>query len=701
MAWHETHPAPQAATARWPQLGARFAHHLLGGITSPAQAMRRARAHLFLWMPVALSLGIGLYFSHASEPAGIDYAVALAGLLTAFWVWLRGPEAAQFPAAVVTLICAGWLLAGARAHAVAAPVLSYRYYGPVEGRVAGIDRAASDRLRVTLDQVHIDARLQPARVRIVLHDMAEAELPAPGTRVMTTAHLMPPPPPAAPQAYDFERASWFNQLGAIGYTRVPLLRAAAPAPQDLGMMAHRIRRNLSQAIQTRIPGQPGAMAAAILTGDRAGLSEATREDMRRSNLAHLIAISGLHMGLLAGFVFAALRYGLALAGRPALVWPAKKIAALVAIAAATGYLWISGASVSTQRAWIMVTVMLLAVLIDRRALSLRTVALAASLLLIWRPESLISPGFQMSFAATTALIVMLKPWAYVARRLPRVLRPFAMLVVTSVIAGGATAPIVAAQFHRISEYGVFANLLAVPAMGMVVMPAGVIAGLLALIGLSAPALWVMGMGTGWILSVARYFATLEHAVIPVVQPGPAVIPLMVLGALGAVLARGAARSVAFGLIGLSVVLWMRAPAHRPMVLIAPEGELVGLMTQEGRALSKAAAGFVGARWLEADGHTADIVRAHARPGFSGPNNARSAQLSGRKLHHLTGKGAEDRLQDLCRDNAVIVIRARLKQRPEGCDIWDQKRLRETGAVGLDGQGRIVVQARSGPRLWSR
>ncbi|KEO61681.1 ComEC/Rec2 family competence protein [Thioclava indica] len=703
MAWQGIGSRPREGAPLGPR-----AHRVLGalwyavfaGLETPALALTRARAKLFLWMPVALSLGIGAYFSARSEPSVPLYAcVGMAGLL-ALWVWLRGVEWARFPAAILVLACAGFVLAGWRAHAVAAPVLSYRYYGPVEGRVIGIDRAASDKLRITLDQVRIDARIQPKRVRIALGDMDDSDVPPPGSFVMTTAHLMPPPPPAAPDAYDFGRAAWFNGLGAIGYTSVPVMRFAPPAKRDLGLSAHRARRALSQAIQARISGQPGAMAAAILTGDRSGLSEATREDMRRSNLAHLIAISGLHMGLLAGFVFALVRYGLALWGKRALVWPVKKIAAIVALLAATGYLWLSGAAVSTQRAWIMVTVMLLAVLIDRRALSLRTVALAATLLLIWRPESLIAPGFQMSFAATTALIVALGPWAKVARRIPRLLRPLAMLIATSVIAGAATAPIVAAQFHRVSEYGVFANLLAVPAMGMVVMPAGVIAAILALVGLSAPALWVMGLGTRWILAVAQYFATIEGAVVPVVDPGPWVIPLLVLGALGAVLARGAGRSLAILLMGLSVFFWLNAPARRPAILIAPEGELVGLMTPQGRALSKSAAKFVGARWLEADGDMASPQKGAKRAGFAGPNSARVAEITGRKLIHLSGKSAQFNLAALCHDNALIVINARVKTAPPGCDLWDQTRLKRTGAVALTREGELVDQTRPGARLWT-
>ncbi|KEO56324.1 ComEC/Rec2 family competence protein [Thioclava pacifica] len=703
MAWDAQAPdwaEPPQTAPRWPV----WLRACLGGIEDPLGAMSRARLQLFLWMPVALAGGVGVYFARLTEPSASEYALAAGLALMAAVLALRAALPMRFPAALVMLAALGFLLAGLRAHSVAAPVLSFRYYGPVTGRIVMIDRAASDQIRLTLDTVRLDrvspART-PARVRVTLHG-AVPEALEPGAQVMMSAHLSPPPPPAAPDAYDFRRSAWFDQLGAVGYTRSPVLRAAPPDPRDWALAAHRTRMRLSQAIQARITGQPGAIAAALMTGDRSGLSEATREAMRRSNLAHLIAISGLHMGMLAGFVFGLVRYGLALAGRPALIWATKKLAAVVALIAATAYLWLAGPAVSTQRAWIMVSVMLGAVLMDRRALSLRTVALAASLLLIWKPESLTEPGFQMSFAATTALIVALGPWTRAARRLPRLLRPVLMLVATSLIAGAATAPIVAAQFHRLSEYGVLANLLAVPAMGLLVMPMGVLAAILAPLGLAGPALWALGLGTGWILRVADWVSGFEGSVLAIAQPDPRVIPLLALGALGLILTRGVGRSVSVIAILAAALLWSRAPTSRPALLIAPEAQQVGLMTAEGRALSKPGAGFISGRWLEADGDPASVEEAAKRPAFTGTRATRQTQFRTAPLIHLTGKSAPDRLDEACTPGAIVVIAARIPEAPRTCELWDLTRLRDTGAVAIDSEGRITTAAQTkGRRLWTR
>lgn len=685
------------------RVGGVLRRALFGGLATPGAAMVASRANLFLWAPVALSIGIGAYFSWHGEPGSEVWLGAVVLAVLGALIWWRGPDVLGFPAAFVMLAACGLLLAGVRAHSVAAPVLGFRYYGPVEGRIVEIDRSGTDRIRLTLDRVVLERFAPdrtPARVRISLHGDQTHLDPAPGLRVMTTAHLSPPSGPAAPGAYDFRRHAWFSKLGAVGYARAPVVVAAPPEAGNWALAGHRLRMRLSAAIQTRIPGQAGAVASALMTGDRSGITEATNASMRASNLYHIISISGLHMGMLAGFVFAALRYGLAATGSFALRWPTKKIAAAVALVAATVYLWLAGPQVATQRAYLMAAVMLLAVLVDRRAFSLRSVALAALLLLVWEPESLTEPGFQMSFGATVALILSYQPWSRISGRVPAILRPVAMLLVSSLAAGLSTSPIAAAHFGRMSEYGLLANLLAVPVMGVLVMPAGVIAAIVAPLGLAGPALWAMELGTKWMILVSNWVAGLEGAVIAVPAPPAVVLPLMAIGAVVAVLARGAGRSA--GLVALMAAFVFWAPAPRPDLLIAPEGELVGLMTPAGRAMSKPGASFVASNWLEADGDTIAAEFAAARLGFDGPKGTRRATLNDRAIVHLTGKGAEERLAEQCREGALVILAGVASvTSSRDCEIWDQARLRQTGAVAIWADGRQeTVAARGGARLWS-
>lgn len=670
-------------------------------------AIARQRGRLFLYVPVFLAIGIGSYFALPREPTPPEWT-ALAALTLALATLARWLSEDLVPLLIAaTLALCGLLLAGHRAHQVAAPVLSHRYYGAIEGRIVKIDRSASDAIRLTLDQVVLERTSRartPHHIRIALHGDQGYFLPEPGQRIMTTGHLGPPPAPSEPGGFDFRRLAWFERLGAVGYTRIPVLIAAPPDPT--GQSLTRLRLRISNAVQDRIPGDRGGFAAAILTGDRSGIPQSRIEDLRRSNLAHLLAISGLHMGLLTGFVFGLLRLAMALVPPFALRVPTRKLAALGALGAGGFYLALSGGNVATERAYLMVSVMLVAVLLDRRAISLRSVAMAATLILILRPEALVQAGFQMSFAATIALVAVFRflsddrAWR---DRLPRWALPVVSVILCSVVAGIATAPIAAASFNRIAEYGLIANLLSVPLMGLVIMPAAVLAALLAPFGLEGLGLALMSPAIGWILTVAEQVGALEGAVLPIIQPDPWVIPMLSLGALWLILWQGAARFAGLPVMALALLLW--SMTTRPALLIAPEGEVVGLMTPEGRALSRARAGsFTASSWLQADGDGADQALAHARAGAAPSPQITHLWGGGLDVLHLAGKRALVDLDKLCIQGRIIVTTEAPEEKPRSCTLLTPADLRATGARAYDIRaGQIVMRSvtqDSGVRLWT-
>ncbi|MBL8563887.1 MAG: ComEC family competence protein [Gemmobacter sp.] len=669
----------------------------------PILALAEARGILFPWVPVFLAFGIGLWFSLLNEPGVPAYLLASGLLLTALGLWWRGPELAHPFFVAVSMLALGFLAAGLRAHLVAAPVLDFRYYGPVEGRVIAIDRSQSDALRLTLDRVVLSdvspAKL-PEKVRIALHGPLTVHAPAPGEVVQVTAHLSPPEAPVEPGGFDFQRMAWFQGLGAIGYTRHPVLFLADPAPREQGV--NRLRAWFSAGVQARIPGDPGAFAAGVMTGDRSGLSLDAVEALRASSLAHLLAISGMNMAFLTGFVFTLIRSGIALVPAVALRINAKKIAAVVSLGVAWFYLLLSGSNVATERAFLMVCVMLGAVLLDRRALSLRSVAMSAVVLLMLRPESLLDPGFQMSFAATTALIAGFGALegGMLRGRIPPWVMPVFTLVLSSALAGAATAPYGAAHFNRIADFGFVANLLTVPVMGAVVMPAGAVAALLAPLGLADLPLWVMGLGCQWILYVAALVGSWEGAVTAVPSPDGLTLALISLGGIWLSVWRGWGRLAGVLPVMLAFALW--AEVQRPDVLIAPDAGLVGVLGGEGRALSVArGAGFAATSWLENDGDLSDQAQAAKRAGFSGPPMQRSFQLGLWRGIHLKGKGAESALMTACAAHDLVIIAARLAEKPDGCRILDQSTLRRSGGLALwrEGNALHLVPSRQGLRLW--
>lgn len=659
-------------------------------------ALQRQRGHLMTFAPVFLALGIGSYFSLGAEPGFSDYAVVLGLALLAIVLarLLRHGIGPIF--AAVALVAVGFMLAGWRAHIVGGPLVDFRYYGAIEGRVVAIDRSASDRIRLTLDHVRLERMAPedtPRRVRVALHGQEGLPLPLPGSHAMVTGHLSAPPSPAEPHGFDFQRHAWFQGLGAVGYSRNPAV-TFAPPEEGLALILFRTRMAMSAAIQEAIPGPAGAVAAAVTTGDRSAMDEDVVVSLRRSNLAHLLAISGLHMGLLTGFVFSLVRLGLVLHPVSALTWPTRKIAAAVALLAGAAYLALSGGAVATERAFIMAAVVFGAVILGRRALTLRAVAVAALIVLALQPEALLGPGFQMSFAATTALVVTFR-WLSARDMfgLPRWLHPPAALIISSAVAGAATAPFAAAHFNIVSHYGLIANLLSVPVMGAVVMPAAVLAAILAPFGFSGPALWMMEKGLDWILLVAREVSTLDGAVGRVPAPGSDVLPLLSLGALFVILWHGRARWAGLAPMALAAGLWISS--DRPVLLISPTGGLMGLMAEDGRALSKERGdGFVARSWLENDADGADQRQAFAR----GPG--RRMALGGHEFLHLTGKSAREAV---CVGAAILVLNDE-PERALPCQVITPSDLRETGALAyfLEEAALRKISAREvvGRRLWN-
>ncbi|QPM89847.1 ComEC/Rec2 family competence protein [Pseudooceanicola algae] len=656
-----------------------------------AAALLAQRGCLFHWSPVCLGIGIGWYFALGKEP-GLPLLAGLAGgiVLLVLIAWRCGPVVQPLICALV-LIGAGLLLAGWRAQAVSAPVMGWRYYGPVEGRVIGIDRSASDAVRLTLDRVRLDRVAPdrtPAKVRISLHG-PEGTTPQPGALVMTTGHLSPPGGPVEPGGFDFQRHSWFLRIGAVGYTRVPLMLLEPPNPRET--VVFRWRMGLSRAFQTGLAGETGAFAAAVTAGDRSGMGQETLQALRVSNLAHLLAISGLHMGLLAGFVFMAVRRLLVLSPRAALFWPVKPIAAMAALLVATAYLAMAGGSIATERAYVMAAVALIAVMVLRRAISLRAVALAALIVLLMRPEALLSPGFQMSFAATLALVAVFGGINAKGWRLPGWKGKALALVMSSAVAGAATAPVAAAQFNQIAHYGLLANLLSVPVMGTLVIPSALIAVLAMPFGLQALPLWVMGLGLDWILMIAHWVAGMSGARGMVMAPPSEVLPMLALGAL--VIALWIGRGRWLGAVPIALAFWLWSAATRPDVLIAESGGIVGVMTPEGRGLSRdRAQSFVASIWLENDGDPVGQETAALR----WPAGA---------IRHETGKRAAAAAGP-CASGGVLVLNVPAAEASgaRNCRIYDIDSLRQSGSVALfaeaDGWREVTAKAVSGDRYWS-
>jgi competence protein ComEC len=674
-----------------------------------ADALDAQYGRLFLWMPITLGIGIGLFFMEKNEPSVAFLWCGALFIVIGWCVCTRlTPRTLPFLVALM-MISSGYLLAGMRAHMVASPVLTYRYYGPIEGRVIKIDRSASDAQRLTLDRVilnNMSPERTPSRVRISLHSAQITGIapytPAPGHHIMLTGHISPPPGPSEPGGFDFQRMAWFDKLGGVGYSRTPILQAG-PSFEGVLLSIHTLRQTLSHALQSRMPGQVGAFAAAILTGDRSAISQDTAEHLRSANLSHLLAISGLHMGLLTSVIYGGIRVILACIPFTFYHFPNKKIAASCALFAGGFYLMLSGWNVATERAYIMVSIMFIAILMNRTAISFRSVALAALLILLLRPEVLVEPGFQMSFAATTSLVYVFTVLRQSELMLnwPRWVSNISTVIISSAVAGIATAPIAAAHFNRIADFGLIANVISVPAMGAIVMPSAVLAAALAPFGLEGLALSVMEPAIRWILYVAQTVAGWDGAVTRIPAPSALCTPLIALGGLFVFLWRGKSQFYGCIPVVLGFVLW--AAADRPNLLVSADGGLTGRLTGEGRALSKkSGAGFAAQTWLENDGDLPIQALAAAR-------HMPPLDVGGVKIAHVTGRGWRDRLPEACRTHDIVIVNQIWDGAPLwGCELLDLSYLRRSGALAftpleahpLRGARVMTAYGAAGVRLWN-
>jgi competence protein ComEC len=591
-------------------------------------AMEAEREQLFLWAPVCLGAGIAAYFALPVEPQLIIAFVPLVLALILRSACARGSLAAT---AMAALIIAGIGFADAklRVEAVRAPVLAKTMRNAeITGTVKLAEHKAPRGQRLTIANptiAGIAPENTPAVVRV--RTMSSQSAAQPGDRIRLKATLSPPAKPALPGGFDYARTAWFDQVGAVGYAYAPPTIEAANV--DGGTLMTRYRRGIEkvrQAIAVRIraalPGETGEIALALITGERGGISVTTNNAFKNSGLFHILSISGLHMVIAAGAVFYSVRLLLAAIPFLALTLPIKKIAAGVGIVGALGYLAISGGEFATVRSALMILIIFGAVLIDRPALALRNVALAAFLILAVYPESLLDAGFQMSFAAVTALIASHELLVRVLGRNSRphpvmhVFKFFGEIIASTLIASVAVAPFAAYNFHQSQQYAVLANMIAIPICNIVVMPAALAAMVLMPFGLEVIGLKPMGWGIEGMTWCADIVGALPGAVghIPAI-PAIAFV-LMLSGGIWLALWRTRVRLLGASLIVLGFITtpWMA----RPDVLIGQKGTLVAVRDASGKLSSLPAHGskYDLQRWLEYDGDGRTARDAQGGSAFS-------------------------------------------------------------------------------------
>jgi competence protein ComEC len=664
---------------------------------APWLAAEVAPGRLMPWLPVAFGTGIAVYFMAAREPAWWA-AVALAAVLAAAAVAARRRPLA-FPLMLgCAAVAAGFATATVRTLALdhvvlRAPASNVTLSGFVESRE---ERDKTDRIVVrvhAIDAPRVDGQL--ARVRL---SVKKRTAPPVGSYIALQARLSPPLQPLRPGGYDFARDLYFHGIGASGFAAGTI--SLQPPPETGGLrlrfssFVEGIRDTVDARIRATIPGDAGAIASALLTGKRDALSQELNDAMYISGIGHVLSISGYHMAVVAGIVFFVVRALLALVPALALRRPIKKWAAFAALVMATLYLVLSGAEVATQRSFIMTAIVLVGVLVDRPPLTFRSLSVAALAVLMLAPEAVVHPSFQMSFAATLALIALYQhglPWMaagadtrWGARIALWGLRGIAALILASLVAGLATTPYAAYHFHRLAPYGVLANLLAMPVVSAVVMPAGIL-GLLALpFGFDAPCWQVMKLGIDWMDAVALWVASLPGAVGHMAAFGPGVLALGTVGLLIGCLLRTPLRLVGAAMLIVACVLALRTV--QPDVMVSASGDSFAVRGPDGRlqVIRLGNDAFAIREWFAADGDARGDPRAvaaavKARQGFACDDAGCVARLDGGGLVAI-GTSPAGFADDCARAALVLTTR----QAPAACaaTVIDRTASRRGGALAL-------------------
>ncbi|HEY7578664.1 MAG TPA: ComEC/Rec2 family competence protein [Acetobacteraceae bacterium] len=564
------------------------------------QAAERGR--FALWLPVFMGTGVLAYFGLRTEPLPWLGLALAAPALTACCL-LKRRLLARAPAMALAAAAIGFTAAQfATARAPPQPVLP-RTATVLTGKVRSVELLPEGR-RLALGDVRLDdgENLQRwLRVRLKKGDAQEV---ATGDIVRIRALVRPPMPPAYPGAWDLQRDAWYTGQAGSGYALGSVELVAHAPPSAPLRVVQRLREVIAERIYSAVPGPPGAICVTLLTGITAGIPPPDREAFSASGLAHLLAVAGLHIGIVMGWTLAVFRLGFATSEYASLRWPTKGLSALAALLVGGGYMVLTGMHVPIVRSFAMACLYTIAVLAGRQAVSLRGLALAATVLMLLSPQEVPGVSFQMSFSAVLALISgyeVLRPALHrlSGRSWPRRLAlHLAALALTSALAGTASAPFAAYHFGRMQIYFIVANMVAVPLAAFWVMPAGLIGLLLLPFGLEWLAFVPMGWGASAILYVARTTASWPAATFDVPHMPVWGLVLTALGIAWIGLWRSRLRLAGMPVLALGLISPMLIqPAD---VLVSADARLIGVRFSDAVYLQSVAGAskFTRDAWLQ-------------------------------------------------------------------------------------------------------
>lgn len=681
-------------------------------LTKVEAALEREAEALPLWLPVMAGLGITLWYLLPGPTAWIGVLLMAAGL--AIGAGLAGGKtwrSANVVMIAAISVAAGLALMWWRAERVAAPVLDEPVIASFDAEVAAVEALpARGDLRLMLRP--IDRPDLPPQIRVTMRfDDPAANRVTAGLPIRLRARLMPPPHAALPGGYDFAARAWFSQIGAVGSV-LGQVTLPPSANGDAGL-----RQQLAAHVRSQMPGSAGGIAAALASGDRGGIDPADEEAMQRSGLAHLLSISGLHITAAVGFAYIVTIRFLALFPALALRWPLTLIAAGTGAATGFGYMLLSGADVPAVRSFIAALLVLVALAVGREALTLRLVAAGAIIVMLFWPESITGPSFQLSFAAVTSIVALhshprVAGW-FASRdelAVTKWARGAASLLLTGVVVELTLMPIALFHFHKAGLYGALANVVAIPLTTFVIMPAEALALAFDLVGAGAPFWWIAEQALRFLLILAHAVAGAPGSVSSISAMPLAAFALAVFGGLWICLWQRRHRWL--GLVPLILGLGWALSTPQPDLLITGDGRQVASRLTDGSyaLLRGGAREFVRDQLAEAAGSAMPMTSINDIDGAECNRDFCRWQIDrGGQRWSVLASISRDRsdwqsLMDACAAADIVIADRWL---PAGCrPRWlklDRRQLAETGGISINFADRNVRAARDHTRgkPWDR
>ncbi|MGI4850903.1 MAG: ComEC/Rec2 family competence protein [Janthinobacterium lividum] len=545
------------------------------------QKLREQQQRWILWLPVLMGIGIVSYFQLNFEPwIGTGFMSLSMGAALLYFIKNKNCFWFILFIKLVLLIALGFSSAQFKTWRMATfMVCDALPPMAVEGTLIKIEKMTG-RVRLTLSQVKLEDKVLSNSINLVRISCRGAAAKVadswvPGQRISLRAKLLPPNEPIAPGSYDFRRRAYFEGISAVGYgvTTPKIISKASSQSKNyidieevykLAQVRHHITEQLSQ----KIAGPEGAIAASLVTGDRSGIPEHIRQAFADSGLAHILAISGLHLSIAAGLAFFFVRKTLSLVPSIALYYPIKKWAAGAAIVFTLGYLFISGLTIPAQRAFVMTCMVLMGIIVDRTVLTLRNVTLTATLILLISPDSLMSPSFQMSFAAVTALVsgyeILHQPlmrWRCESHsRLKKILFYLLGISLSTILATIATTPYIIYTFNRLTLHAIPANLVAIPLLSFVVMPLLVLFIFTISVGSTQFIGYLLKLSIGVMVKIATWISMWPGSVILIPTMPPEALAFFTLGAVWIIIWKDRWRWQGLWGVGIGLILMI---FHQP------------------------------------------------------------------------------------------------------------------------------------------